>query len=169
MEGTVDIAVSCDGTWQRRGHQSLYGVETVISEETGKVLDYEMQSKFCFNCQAHSTWDRTTKKYQEWKEQQKEVCQINFVGSSESMEASGAVTLWNRSVELHNFCYTTFIGDGDSSSSKKVVESKPYREDVSITKSDCVGHVQKRMGKNLHNLQVTWKDTGCTSRAWTTR
>jgi hypothetical protein len=42
----VDVAVSCDGTWQRRGHQSLYGVQAAISADTKKVLDYEIQSKF---------------------------------------------------------------------------------------------------------------------------
>jgi hypothetical protein len=27
----LNIPVSCDGTWQRRGHQSLYGIEAAIS------------------------------------------------------------------------------------------------------------------------------------------
>ena len=27
----LNIAVSCDGTWQKRGHQSLYGVQAAIS------------------------------------------------------------------------------------------------------------------------------------------
>ena len=31
-----NIAVSCDGTWQKRGYSSLNGIVTVVSVETGK-------------------------------------------------------------------------------------------------------------------------------------
>ena len=36
----ADIAVSCDGTWQRRGFSSLNGVVTVIASDTGKCVVY---------------------------------------------------------------------------------------------------------------------------------
>ena len=39
--GIVDLSVSCDGTWARRGYQSLYGMVSAIHVESGKVLDYE--------------------------------------------------------------------------------------------------------------------------------
>ena len=54
--------------------------------------------------------------------------------------------MWGRSLELHKLRYTTFIGDGDSSAFRSVTLAKPYGEDVTITKSDCIGHVHKRMG-----------------------
>ncbi|PSN36101.1 hypothetical protein C0J52_13106 [Blattella germanica] len=38
VEEPSDISVSCDTTWMKRGHTSLYGVSTVISVDTGKVL-----------------------------------------------------------------------------------------------------------------------------------
>ncbi|XP_065660932.1 uncharacterized protein LOC136084596 [Hydra vulgaris] len=41
----VDVAVSCDGTWQRRGYSSNNGVVSVISMETGKVIDVEAMNK----------------------------------------------------------------------------------------------------------------------------
>ena len=66
------------------------------------------------------------------------------------MESYGAVTMWKRSIALHRLRYTTFIGDGDSSSFKSVVESAPYN--VPITKSDCIGHIQKRMGSGLRGI-----------------
>ena len=53
-----DVTVSCDGTWQKRGHQSLYGVQAAISAVTGRVIDYEIESHFGKNCQSHSSWDR---------------------------------------------------------------------------------------------------------------
>lgn len=43
---TVDVKVTCDGTWQRRGHQSLFGVVVVASWDTGQVLDTEVLSRW---------------------------------------------------------------------------------------------------------------------------
>ena len=42
-----DTAVSCDGTWQRRGFASLNGAVTAISVESGKYLAYECLVKTC--------------------------------------------------------------------------------------------------------------------------
>ena len=42
----VDVKVTCNATWQKRGHQSLYGVVVVASWETGQVLDIEVLSKY---------------------------------------------------------------------------------------------------------------------------
>ncbi|GFU50108.1 acetoacetyl-CoA synthetase [Trichonephila clavipes] len=39
--------VSVDGTWQRRGYSSLNGCVSVISIDSGKVLDVEFMSKVC--------------------------------------------------------------------------------------------------------------------------
>ena len=36
-----DIAVCCDGTWQRRGYASLNNAVSAISIESGKCLSYE--------------------------------------------------------------------------------------------------------------------------------
>ena len=33
------VIVSVDGTWQRRGYNSKYGVVLIISVDTGEVLD----------------------------------------------------------------------------------------------------------------------------------
>ena len=50
----AEVAVSCDGTWARRGFQSLYGMVSAISVQTGKVVDIEMKSKVCYKCRAKS-------------------------------------------------------------------------------------------------------------------
>ena len=44
-DNIVETAVSCNGTWQRRGYASMYGCVAVISMENGKVLDVEPWSK----------------------------------------------------------------------------------------------------------------------------
>ena len=43
-------AVSCDGTWQRRGHRSMNGCVTTLSMENGKCLDVEVLSEVCHGC-----------------------------------------------------------------------------------------------------------------------
>ena len=45
LPDVTDVAVSCDGTWQRRGYSSNNGIVSVISMETGKVLDVEAMNK----------------------------------------------------------------------------------------------------------------------------
>ena len=41
------------------------------------------------------------------------------------MEAAGAVKIFSRSLSKHELRYMEYMGDGDSSSSLKVKESKP--------------------------------------------
>jgi len=68
------------------------------------------------------------------------------------METNGTVDIFKRSVEKRNLQYTTFIGDGDSSSHPTVVEADPYHG-KEIKKGECIGHVQKRVGTNLRNIR----------------
>ena len=46
----VDVGVSYDGSWHRRGFSSLVGTTAIISLETGQVLDYEILNKVCYEC-----------------------------------------------------------------------------------------------------------------------
>ncbi|EDO36644.1 predicted protein [Nematostella vectensis] len=77
-------------------------------------------------------------------------CDINFVGSSPAMEAEGAVVLWSRSMERYNIRYKWMICDGDSKSHNSVQD---IYDECRVEKLDCVGHVQKRMGKRLLQLK----------------
>ena len=72
------------------------------------------------------------------------------------MDAKGGITLWSRSLQ-HGLRYLTFIGDGDNKAFDSVTEAKPYGAEYTIQKSDCIGHVQKRMGTNLRNKKSTVK------------
>ena len=47
IDDIINIAVSYDGSWQKRGHSSQYGVGTIIELETGLILDYEAYSLYC--------------------------------------------------------------------------------------------------------------------------
>lgn len=48
----VNISVSCDGTWMKRGFTSIHGVVAVIAQETGQVTDYAVLTKNCHMCNA---------------------------------------------------------------------------------------------------------------------
>ena len=49
------------------------------------------------------------------------------------------------------------VSDGDSMAFTRVNESNVYGDDCKVEKVDCVGHVQKRMGKHLKTLRQNHK------------
>ena len=61
-----------------------------------------------------------------------------------------------RSVNLHGLRYTFYIGDGDTKSFDQICKSDPYPGHT-ITKGECVGHVQKRVGSRLRNVKSQYK------------
>lgn len=146
----LDVAVSFDGTWAKRGFTSLTGVVFVISIDTGEVLDYHVLSKVCQKCSIKKS--KITEEEFEWLLEHE--CDINFVGSSPAMESEGAIIMWRRSIESHNLRYKWMVSDGDSKAFSSVEDM--YGE-IKVEKLDCVGHVQKRMGKRLLNLKSSTK------------
>jgi len=144
----VDITVSCDGTWQRRGFSSLFGAVFIIDYNTGLVLDYVVKSKFCEACRFWDSKDHDSEAYIKWKNEHEESCRKNFDGSAGSMEPKGALELFSRSMS-YNICYTRLVCDGDSKTHSLLLEHKPYGPSKLVEKVDCVGHVQKRMGSAL--------------------
>lgn len=139
--GNGDLTVAIDGTWQRRGHLSHHGVVAATSLATGKVLDVEVLSNHCRGCSTNIEGHK---------------CVKNHDGSSGAMEAEGAKEIFQRSLGDRGVRYVKYLGDGDSKAYKTVCESKPYG-DVAIEKLECVGHMQKRMGRRLRNLKKEMK------------
>ena len=153
-DAVLDAAVSFDGTWAKRGFTSLTGVVFAISVDTGEVLDYHVLSKACQKCASkEAQCNGDEEQFDEWRREHvaSGQCDINFTGSSPAMESEGAAIIWNRSVELHNLRYKWMVSDGDSKAFKTVENA--YGEECKVIKLDCVGHVQKRMGKHLMNLK----------------
>ena len=150
----VDCHVSVDGSWHKRGHSSMNGFVSAISPENKKVIDYQVFSKFCKGC---LIWEQKkgTNEYNRWKETH--ICKINHYQSSGAMESAGAVSIFSSSIEKYNMRYSHYIGDGDTESFKKVVDSKPYGDDLTPKKLECVGHVQKRLGTRLRKLRIDMK------------
>lgn len=157
------VSVTLDGTWQKRyGFNSLLGVVFLISVLTGEVLDYVVKSKVCFECKSRNNWDKASKRYTDWYETHQNSCTINHTTSAESMEKTAAVEMFNRSVDTRGLKYTTYIGDGDSSSFNVVREAMytKYKDGYVVSKEDCVGHIQKRMGKGLRTFKNSKKVLG---------
>ena len=155
----ANVTVSFDGSWSTRGFTARYGFSSVISVENKKVLDWHTGSRDCHRCQhiERTVANRESKEYQKLMEKHDAVCQRNHAGSAKSMEPDGAEILWERSVRKNKLRYTTFVGDGDSSSFGRVAALKPYGPDHPVIKEDCVGHVQKRMGTGLRDILKTNK------------
>ncbi|GFS95848.1 uncharacterized protein TNCV_2259241 [Trichonephila clavipes] len=81
--------VTFDGTWLTRGHSSQIGVGCVIDRLTGFVMDFEIMSKRCIECEHAKS------------------------GSSCAIEQEAALKLWQIS-EDSGFRYTTLLSDGDA-------------------------------------------------------
>lgn len=145
-DGDSDIAnVACfNGTWQKRGHTSLNGVFTVTSMDTGKVLDAVRMSKYCSCSEKLKRTDAHL-----------ENCSKNYEGTSGGMEVVGAKQVFQNSIR-RGVRFVKYLDDGDSSAFLSVVKSNPYGE-VNITKLECVGHVQKRMGSRLRTLKKKYR------------
>ena len=108
----VDVPVSFDGTWSKRGYTANHCIGFVISAATGKVLDFEVISKVCLQCtQMKAKLDDDS--FNDWY--QDHICEGSYKGSSPSMEMECAKRLWGRS-ENCNVRYKWMICDGDSKS-----------------------------------------------------
>lgn len=153
-EGIKDISVSCDGSWPKRGFTSNYGFVSVIHVDTGLALDYEILCKYCKYCEMHKDDEG------DWYENHKDMCDINFSGSSPAMETEGWKRVWSRSIEKCGFRYKFVISDGDSKAYATVKDLKPYGEDFQIYKEEYSNHVAKRIGKALRDLASKTKGIG---------
>ncbi|GFW11509.1 uncharacterized protein TNCV_3810281 [Trichonephila clavipes] len=66
------------------------------------------------------------------------------------MEAVGATRIFQRSIVKRGLKYAHYYGDGDSKGFISVKDT--YGKD-SVTKYECIGHVQKRVGARLRKLK----------------
>ncbi|CAK9824037.1 hypothetical protein ANTRET_LOCUS2273, partial [Anthophora retusa] len=157
-ENGPGLTISGDGTWQKRGFSSLFGVSTLIGHYSGKVIDLVVKSAYCKSCES---WKKLsiTPEYNIWKETHEKKCSANHEGSSGKMEVDAIREMFARYQEKYSVMYTNYIGDGDSKTYKGVVDFKPYGDEV-ICKKECIGHVQKRMGTRLRSIKKVSKGLG---------
>ncbi|KFM59404.1 hypothetical protein X975_13527, partial [Stegodyphus mimosarum] len=161
-EDIIDIGVSFDGTWHKRGHNSLYCIGCVIDILTGLVIDFVIISKYCHHCKitAHDLGVDSAE-YAVWFDSHKtsSMCEKNYDRSSTSMEVYAAEILWKRSIEKCRMRYTVILSDGDAKSFIHLSNLKIYG-DIQIVKEECLNHVAKRLGTGLRNKVKEWKIKG---------
>ncbi|GFY30334.1 uncharacterized protein TNCV_4065841 [Trichonephila clavipes] len=121
-----DTIISGDGTWKTRGCSSRVGVCAVIGDKTGKCIDAEVMSSFCKGC---DSWKRG----KGWHDG----------------DCGNGSYIFQRSLNHRSVRYISYIGDGDSKTLSSITAFNSYGEDITVSKIECVGHVQKRMGSRL--------------------
>ncbi|GFX86164.1 uncharacterized protein TNCV_2560461 [Trichonephila clavipes] len=131
----TDIDVTFDGTWLTRGHSSQIGVGCVIDLLTGFVMDFEIMSKRCIECEHAKS------------------------GSSCAMEQEAALKLWQRSGDS-GFRYTTLLSDGDAKTYQYLNTKKVYGPEIKIKKEECINHVSKRLGYRVPLTSHCWATRG---------
>ncbi|GFU72809.1 uncharacterized protein TNCV_3712321 [Trichonephila clavipes] len=115
-----------------------------LCSDTGKVLDIEVLSKMCklFLKKTEDSISRECEKH---------------VESSGAMEPVGVYRIFERSAQMRKLHCVQFYGEGDSESFDAV--RNVYGEN-SVTKSECIGHIQKRVGSRLRKLKLKQKGLG---------
>ena len=138
-EKIVDTVVSSDGAWQKRGHDSLNEIATIIQNDVGQSIDYRVLSK---KWNVYSKWEtkKDTVEFEKFISQHE--CPINHTGSAGSMEAKGVVECFQSSVKNRKLRYTKLIRNGDSKTHTSIVTADPY-PGVKVEKLQCIGHIQK--------------------------
>jgi len=53
---------------------------------------------------------------------------------------SEIVAVFRRSEAKHLLRYTAFVGDGDVNNEQALLDAKPYGDDVSIRRLQCINH-----------------------------
>ncbi|GFX18691.1 uncharacterized protein TNCV_3311521 [Trichonephila clavipes] len=143
LTNSSDIIISGDGTWKTRGYSSRVGVCAVIGDKTGKCIDAEVMSSFCKGCDSWKRRKGVTCLQKVENSLHVKECLKNHNGSADMMETVGMVRIFQRSLSHRSVRYTSYIGDGDSKTFSSITASNPYGEDITVSKIECVGHVQK--------------------------
>lgn len=159
----IDILCSFDGSWQKRGFTSLFGIGFAIDVLTGLVIDYEVLSKYCHTCVITANdLGEDTPDFDIWHKSHVSSgeCDKNFSGSSGSMELNIAEILWRRSISECQMCYKTLLSDGDAKTFKHLNSLQIYAEP--IEKEECINHVAKRLSTALREVVKTSKSKGVT-------
>ncbi|GFT08291.1 uncharacterized protein TNCV_1438941 [Trichonephila clavipes] len=124
FDEVVQCGVSIVGTWQRRRHLFLNGCISVISIDTGEILDIEVLSKMCRLC-SEKPENRISHECEK------------HVGSFGTMEPVGVYRIFERSAQMRKLQYVQFYGDGNSKSFAAV--KNVYGED-SVKNLNALAH-----------------------------
>jgi hypothetical protein len=150
VDGIPAITVVADACWSKRSYRTNYsaasGAGAIIGLKTGKVLHMQVKNKYCITCARSLTKNQPAPSHE---------CTRNHSGSSSSMEQATIVEGFKTSIQERNLIYSTLIADGDASTYKKIIESRPY-PNTQVQKIECSNHLLRNYCSKLMQLQ---KDT----------
>ncbi|GFV28825.1 uncharacterized protein TNCV_2049421 [Trichonephila clavipes] len=110
----IDVSVSYDRTWQKRGHTSNLGLGIIIDILSGLVLDFEVLSKYCQNCVVAGRDMRVdSAEFHIWQKGHVDECDKYFDGTSGAMEMHAALIMWRRSISDCHMRFGSMLSDGD--------------------------------------------------------
>lgn len=148
--GTPLISVAVDGCWSKRSYgknfSALSGAAAIIGIKTNKVLFFGVKNKYCVVCARAAKNDSQPSEHR---------CFKNYSGSSTGMESTIIVEGFKRSIVDHGVIYNKFVADGDSSTYKKILDSRPYGN-LTVEKIECKNHLLRNYCNSLEKLS---KDT----------
>jgi len=87
----LNLSISGDSSWKKRGFLSLFGVTTLITYHTGKVIDLIVKNSYCQTC----LYFKNNFNDVEY-ETHKENCHINHKGSSGKMEVDAMLEMFHK-------------------------------------------------------------------------
>ena len=136
-----------------------HGIVAAIAVTNGNVLDVEVMSRQCKSSLKNAPLkDSDPEQYKIWRAGHHLKCNnLNYVGSGPNMERTGAVKMFERSLQNYGLRYLKFYGDGDSKGFNAV---ESICEGVKVAKLECIGHYQKRVGNRLRKLRKRIKGLG---------
>lgn len=145
-EGVPAITVIVDGGWSKRTHKHSYnaksGVGIIIGLETGKLLHVGVRNKYCSVCTQAEKENTTPQQHN---------CHKNWDGPSSSMETDIILQGFKEAESKYGVRYTTFIGDGDSSTHPNLITGVPGWGHA-IEKLECANHAIKCYRGSLERL-----------------
>ncbi|GBP49716.1 hypothetical protein EVAR_33470_1 [Eumeta japonica] len=107
-------------------------------EETDKATEITKNGKALITVTADARWSKRSYKNN----------YSSLAGSSSSMEQAAIVEGFKKSEE-YNLIYSKLIADGDSSTYKNILESRPY-PNIIVQKIECSNHLMRNFnGKNI--------------------
>ena len=147
-----ELTVSGDGSWKKRGFNSLFGIATLIGNHTGKVIDCVIKSSYCNICTA-MRGKLNSDEFQDWYSTHENECDADDKGSAGKMEVDGILQMFCESEEKFGVRYRNYVGDGDSKTFTSILDKQPYGPDFIMIKREDINHVAKRMGWGLRNVK----------------
>ena len=136
----INMSVSFDITWQKRGFTYISGLGVCIDVLTGLVINHHVLFKFCHACEVN------TKRIPHvellvWKAAHAHDCCINHNQCSKAMECEAGKVMWGCSITKYSVWYVEVLSDCDSFCAQGFFcELKPYGKDVEIRELESVYH-----------------------------